>query len=142
MLSGYKRNQAIEIAQILAVEGMLFGQELEEYIKLNEIDGIITLQEDEVDEFIDEVIKAVEKQWKKAIAVYDKKDKLTKIFLKAEDAAKEINTSLSNIYASKRINSCVNDRYILSIYKPNTNELSLGLKSIVSNPRKGYFLKI
>lgn len=142
MLSGYKRNQAIEIAQILAVEGMLFGQELEEYIKLNEIDGIITLQEDEVDEFIDEVIKAVEKQWKKAIAVYDKKDKITKIFLKAEDAAKEINTSLSNIYASKRINSCVNDRYILSIYKPNTNELSLGLKSIVSNPRKGYFLKI
>ena len=142
MLSGYKRNQAIEIAQILAVEGMLFGQELEEYIKLNEIDGIITLQEDEVDEFIDEVIKAVEKQWKKAIAVYDKKDKITKIFLKAEDAAKEINTSLSNIYAGKRINSCVNDRYILSIYKPNTNELSLGLKSIVSNPRKGYFLKI
>lgn len=66
MLSGYKRNQAIEIAQILAVEGMLFGQELEEYIKLNEIDGIITLQEDEVDEFIDEVIKAVEKQWKKS----------------------------------------------------------------------------
>lgn len=142
MLSGYKRNQAIEIAQILAVEGMLFGQELEEYIKLNEIDGIITLQEDEVDEFIDEVIKAVEKQWKKAVAVYDKKDKITKIFSKAEDAAKEINTSLSNIYASKRINSCVNDRYILSIYKPNTNELSLGLKSIVSNPRKGYFLKI
>lgn len=142
MLSGYKRNQAIEIAQILAVEGMLFGQELEEYIKLNEIDGIITLQEDEVDEFIDEVIKAVEKQWKKAIAVYDKKDKITKIFLKAEDAAKEINTSLSNIYASKRINSCVNDRYILSIYKPHIKELGLGLKSIVSNPRKGYFLKI
>ena len=142
MLSGYTRNQAIEIAQILAVEGMLFGQELEEYIKLNEIDGIITLQEDEVDEFIDEVIKAVEKQWKKAIAVYDKKDKITKIFLKAEDAAKEINTSLSNIYASKRINSCVNDRYILSIYKPHIKELGLGLKSIVSNPRKGYFLKI
>lgn len=142
MLSGYKRNQAIEIAQILAVEGMLFGQELEEYIKLNEIDGIITLQEDEVDEFIDEVIKAVEKQWKKAIAVYDKKDKITKIFLKAEDAAKEINTSLSNIYASKRINSCVNNRYILSIYKPHIKELGLGLKSIVSNPRKGYFLKI
>ena len=142
MLSGYKRNQAIEIAQILAVEGMLFGQELEEYIKLNKIDGIITLQEDEVDEFIDEVIKAVEKQWKKAIAVYDKKDKITKIFLKAEDAAKEINTSLSNIYASKRINSCVNDRYILSIYKPHIKELGLGLKSIVSNPRKGYFLKI
>ena len=142
MLSGYKRNQAIEIAQILAVEGMLFGQELEEYIKLNEIDGIITLQEDEVDEFIDEVIKAVEKQWKKAIAVYDKKDKITKIFLKAEDAAKEINTSLNNIYASKRINSCVNDRYILSIYKPHIKELGLGLKSIVSNPRKGYFLKI
>ena len=80
MLSGYKRNQAIEIAQILAVEGMLFGQELEEYIKLNEIDGIITLQEDEVDEFIDEVIKAVEKQWKKAVAAYDKKERVTKIF--------------------------------------------------------------
>ena len=142
MLSGYKRNQAIEIAQILAVEGMLFGQELEEYIKLNEIDGIITLQEDEVDEFIDEVIKAVEKQWKKAVAAYDKKERVTKIFLTAEDAVKEIDTSLSNIYASKRINSCVNDRYILSIYKPNINELAEGLKSIVRNPMEGYFLKI
>lgn len=142
MLSGYKRNQAVEIAQVLAMEGMLFGQELEEYIRLDEMDGLIELKDDERDEFIDEVIKGVEKQWKKAVAVYDKKDKITKIFSKAEDAAKEINTSLSNIYASKRINSCVNDRYILSIYKPNTNELSLGLKSIVSNPRKGYFLKI
>lgn len=142
MLSGYKRNQAVEIAQVLAMEGMLFGQELEEYIRLDEMDGLIELKDDERDEFIDEVIKAVEKQWEKAVAVYDKKDKITKIFSKAEDAAKEINTSLSNIYASKRINSCVNDRYILSIYKPNTNELSLGLKSIVSNPRKGYFLKI
>ena len=64
------------------------------------------------------------------------------IFSKAEDAAKEINTSLSNIYASKRINSCVNDRYILSIYKPNTKELSAGLKSITGNPMKGYCLKI
>ena len=142
MLSGYKRNQAVEIAQVLAMEGMLFGQELEEYIRLDEMDGLIELKDDERDEFIDEVIKAVEKHRKKAVAVYDKKDKITKIFSKAEDAAKEINTSLSNIYASKRINSCVNDRYILSIYKPNTNELSLGLKSIVSNPRKGYFLKI
>ena len=142
MLSGYKRNQAVEIAQVLAMEGMLFGQELEEYIRLDEMDGLIELKDDERDEFIDEVIKVVEKQWKKAVAVYDKKDKITKIFSKAEDAAKEINTSLSTIYASKRINSCVNDRYILSIYKPNTNELSLGLKSIVSNPRKGYFLKI
>ena len=142
MLSGYKRNQAVEIAQVLAMEGMLFGQELEEYIRLDELDGLIELKDDERDEIIDEVIKAVEKQWKKAVAIYDKKAKLTKIFSKAEDAAKEINTSLSNIYASKRINSCVNDRYILSIYKPNTNELSLGLKSIVSNPRKGYFLKI
>lgn len=135
MLSGYKRNQAVEIAQVLAMEGMLFGQELEEYIRLDEMDGLIELKDDEV-------IKAVEKQWKKAVAVYDKKDKITKIFSKAEDAAKEINTSLSNIYASKRINSCVNDRYILSIYKPNINELAEGLKSIVRNPMEGYFLKI
>ena len=142
MLSGYKRNQAVEIAQVLAMEGMLCGQELVEYIRLDEMDGLIELKDDERDEFIDEVIKAVEKQWKKAVAVYDQKDKITKIFLKAEDAAKEINTSLSNIYASKRINSCVNDRYILSIYKPHIKELGLGLKSIVSNPRKGYFLKI
>ena len=34
MLSGYKRNQAVEIAQVLAMEGMLSGQELEEYIRL------------------------------------------------------------------------------------------------------------
>lgn len=142
MLSGYKRNQAVEIAQVLAMEGMLFGKELEEYIRLDEMDGLIQLKDDERDEFIDEVIKSVEKQWKKAVAVYDKKDKITKIFSKAEDAAKEINTSLSNIYASKRINSCVNDRYILSIYKPNTKELSAGLKSITRNPMKGYCLKI
>ena len=89
MLSGYKRNQAVEIAQVLAMEGMLFGQELEEYIRLDEMDGLIGLKDDERDEFIDEVIKAVEKQWKKAVAVYDKKDKITKIFSKAEDAAKE-----------------------------------------------------
>ena len=74
MLSGYKRNQAVEIAQVLAMEGMLFGQELEEYIRLDEMDGLIELKDDERDEFIDEVIKAVEKQWKKAVAVYDKKD--------------------------------------------------------------------
>ena len=142
MLTRWKRNQAVEIAQILAVEGMLFGQELEEYIELEEMDWLVKLKNDEKDEFIDEVIKSVEKQWKKAIAVYDKKERITKIFLTAEDAAKEINTSLSGIYTSKRINSCVNNRYILSIYKPNINELSLGLKSIASNPRKGYFLKI
>lgn len=142
MLTRWKRNQAVEIAQVLAVEGMLFGKELEEYIRLDEMDGLIQLKDDERDEFIDEVIKSVEKQWKKAVVVYDKKDKITKIFSKAEDAAKEINTSLSNIYASKRINSCVNDRYILSTYKPNINELEEGLKSIVRNPMKGYFLKI
>lgn len=142
MLSGYKKNQAIEIAQVLAMEGMLFGQELEEYIRLDEMDGIIILQEDERDEFIDEVIKNVENQWRKAVAVYDKKENITQLFLNAEDVAKKINTSMSNVYAGKRINSCVNNRYILSIYKPHINELSLGLKSIVSNPRKGYFLKI
>lgn len=142
MLSRYKKNQAIEIAQVLAMEGMLFGQELEEYIRLDEMDGIIILQEDERDEFIDEVIKNVENQWRKAVAVYDKKENITQLFLNAEDVAKKINTSMSNVYAGKRINSCVNNRYILSIYKPHINELSLGLKSIVSNPRKGYFLKI
>ena len=142
MLSGYKKNQAVEMAQILAIEGVLFGKELEEYIKLEEMDGLVELQEDERDEFIDEIIKTVEKQWKKAVAVYDKKENITKLFLNADDVAKQINTSTSNVYSSKRINSCVNDRYILSIYKPNINELSLGLKSIVSNPRKGYFLKI
>lgn len=142
MLSGYKKNQAVEIAQVLAMEGMLFGQELEEYIRLDEMDGIIILQEDERDEFIDEVIKNVENQWRKAVAVYDKKENITQLFLNAEDVAKKINTSMSNVYAGKRINSCVNNRYILSIYKPHINELSLGLKSIVSNPRKGYFLKI
>lgn len=142
MLSGYKKNQAVEIAQVLAMEGMLFGQELEEYIRLDEMDGIIILQEDERDEFIDEVIKNVENQWRKAVAVYDKKENITQLFLNAEDVAKKINTSMSNVYAGKRINSCVNNRYILSIYKPHINELSIGLKSIVSNPRKGYFLKI
>lgn len=91
MLTRWKRNQAVEIAQVLAMEGMLLGQELEEYIRLDEIDGLIQLKDDERDEFIDEVIKSVEKQWKKAVAVYDKKDKITKIFSKAEDAAKEIN---------------------------------------------------
>lgn len=106
------------------------------------MDGIIILQEDERDEFIDEVIKNVENQWRKAVAVYDKKENITQLFLNAEDVAKKINTSMSNVYAGKRINSCVNNRYILSIYKPHINELSLGLKSIVSNPRKGYFLKI
>lgn len=142
MLSGYKRNQAVEIAQVLAMEGMLFGQELEEYIRLDEMDGLIQLKDDERDEFIDEVIKAVEKQWEKAVAVYDKKENITKLFLNADDVVKQINTSTSNVYSSKRINSCVNDRYILSIYKPHIKELSLGLKSIVSNPREGYFLKI
>lgn len=142
MLTRWKRNQAVEIAQVLAMEGMLFGKELEEYIRLDEMDGLIELKDDERDEFIDEVIKSVENQWRKAVAVYDKKENITQLFLNAEDVAKKINTSMSNVYAGKRINSCVNNRYILSIYKPHINELSLGLKSIVSNPRKGYFLKI
>lgn len=142
MLSKHKKTQAAQIAQVLAREGMLFGKELEEYIRLDEMDGIITLQEDEIDEFIDEVIKNVEMQWRKAIAVYDKKKNITQLFFNAEDVAREINTSKSNVYSGKRINTCVNDRYILSIYKPGIKELSIGLKSIVSNPRKGYFLKI
>ena len=77
MLSTYKKKQASEIAKILATEGMLFGKELEEYIKLNEMDGILRLKENEMDEFIDEVIKKVENQWRKTVLMYDKKKNIT-----------------------------------------------------------------
>lgn len=104
MLSTHKKKQASEIAKILATEGMLFGKELEEYIKLNEIDGIIRLdKENEMDEFIDEVIKKVEMQWRKAIVVYDKEENITQLFFNADDLAREINTSKSNISRGKRI---------------------------------------
>ena len=142
MLTSWKKNQAAEIAQVLATEGMIFGQELEEYIRLEEVNGIISLKEHEIDEFIDEVIKMVEFQWRKAIAIYDIKQNTTKVYLTAKEAAYEINTTLQNIYCSKRINSRVNNRYLVSIYKPNVDELSIGLNTISSKTRNGYYLKI
>ena len=91
---------------------------------------------------IDEIISMVEFNWRKAIAVYDIKENNTKIFIDAEQAANELNTTKANVYTSKRINSKVNDRYIVSIFKPKIKELEIGLKAISSQPRKGYFLTI
>ena len=107
MLSTYKKKQASEIAKILATEGMLFGKELEEYIKLNEMDGILRLKENEMDEFIDEVIKKVENQWRKTVLMYDKKNNITKLFINTEEVAKEINISMRTVYSSKKINLIV-----------------------------------
>lgn len=133
MLSTYKKKQASEIAKILATEGMLFGKELEEYIKLNEMDGILRLKENEMDEFIDEVIKKVENQWRKTVLMYDKKNNITKLFINTEEVAKEINISMRTVYSSKKINSCINNRYILSIYKPGIKDLKLGLRNITKS---------
>ena len=133
MLSTYKKKQASEIAKILATEGMLFGKELEEYIKLNEMDGILRLKENEMDEFIDEVIKKVENQWRKTVLMYDKKNNITKLFINTEEGAKDIHISMRTVYSSKKINSCINNRYILSIYKPGIKDLKLGLRNITKS---------
>ena len=52
---------------------------------------------------------------------------------RAEDAAKEINTSLSNIYASKRINSCVKDAAKEAIQSPLLETSIEGAKGVIIN---------
>ena len=75
MLTEWKKNQASEIANVLSYEGMIFGKELDDFIRLEETNGLIKLREDERDEFIDEVIKRVEYTWQRIVAVYDYKEK-------------------------------------------------------------------
>ena len=142
MLTSWQKHQAAQIAKILAEEGMLFGEDLEYYLKLDELNALYRLSDNDRDAFIDEIISMVEFNWRKAIAVYDIKENNTKIFIDAEQAANELNTTKANVYTSKRINSKVNDRYIVSIFKPKIKELEIGLKALSSQPRKGYFLTI
>ena len=142
MLSKWKKYQAEQIAKVLAEEGMLFGEDLEYYLKLDKLNALYRLSDNDRDAFIDEIISMVEFNWRKAIAVYDIKENNTKIFIDAEQAANELNTTKANVYTSKRINSKVNDRYIVSIFKPKIKELEIGLKALSSQPRKGYFLTI
>ena len=94
MLTKWKRYQAAEIAQVLSRDGMIFGKELEEFIKLEEFSGLIALKENEIDEFIDEIIECVEAAWKRVVAIYDFKENTTKIYLNATDASKELETTL------------------------------------------------
>ena len=142
MLTSWQKHQAAQIAKILAEEGMLFGEDLEYYLRLDELNALYKLKDNDRDAFIDEIIKMVEFNWRKAVAVYDIKENNTKIYIDAIKAANELNTTKDNIYTSKRINSTVNNRYIVSIFKPKIKELEIGLKALSSQTRKGYFLTI
>lgn len=141
MLTEWKRNQAGEIAHVLSHEGMIFGKELDEFIRLEETNGLIKLRADEVDEFIDEVIKRVEYAWQKIVAIYDYKEKTTSIYLNAKDAADFLGITLEKIYIYKCKRYKLKRRYLISGYKPDLKEISIGLNSI-DKYRYGYFLKI
>ena len=141
MLTKWKRYQAAEIAQVLSRDGMLFGKELEEFIKLEEFSGLIALKENEIDEFIDEIIECVEAAWKRVVAIYDFKENTTKIYLNATDASKELETTLEKIYVYKHKRYKLKRRSLISEYKPSINDLTQGL-NIVSQSREGCYLQI
>ena len=141
MLTEWKKNQASEIANVLSHEGMIFGKELDDFIRLEETNGLIKLREDERDEFIDEVIKRVEYTWQRIVAVYDYKEKTTSIYLNAKEAADFLGITLEKIYIYKCKRHKLKRRYLISGYKPDLKEISLGLNSI-DKSRYGYFLKI
>ena len=141
MLTQWKKNQAQEIAQVLICDGMLFGKELEEFIKLEEVSGMMKFKENEFDEFIEEVIGRVEASWQRTVAIYDLKENITKIYLNTNEACNELGITLRMLYVYKNKGHKLKRRYVISGYKPSIKELGQGLNELCK-PRKGCYLKI
>ena len=133
MLTRWQKLQAYEIARVFAEEGVIFGQELEEYMSLDEENNLFTLKDTEKEEFVDEVFNAVENIWNKVLVITDTEENKTKIFYGVEEAAKYLNVVIRAIYSAKCRKSKVKRRYLVSSYKPTAKELVLGINNIEMN---------
>lgn len=131
MLGESKKQTANEIARLLAKEGMIFGQELDEYIKAEEDYGFIRFKdENQKEDFIDYILSSVERIWRSIVVIYDTKSDITNYFISAEDAAKHLDTTSQNIYHSKCRKSKIKRRYIIDSYNPKIEDYYEGLDNM------------
>ena len=131
MLGESKKQTANEIARLLAKEGMIFGQELDEYIKAEEDYGFIRFKdENQKEDFIDYILSSVERIWRSIVVIYDTKSDITNYFISAEDAAKHLDTTSQNIYISKCRKSKIKRRYIIDSYNPKIEDYYEGLDNM------------
>ena len=131
MLSYSKKAIAQDIAITLANEGMIFGQELEWYIKAEEFNHYIKFKgEEERNEFIDYILSHVEIIWGKITIVHDDQNNTQKIFINSNDAAEFLGVKQQTVSISRKNKTKIKKRYRASPYKPKIVELYEGINNI------------
>lgn len=131
MLGESKKRTANEIAKLLAKEGMIFGQELDRYIKAEEDYGFIRFKDEkQKEDFIDYMLSSVERIWRQTVVIYDTESNITKYFINAEDAAKYLDTTSQKIFFSRWRKTRIKGRYLIDSYNPKIEDYYEGLDNM------------
>lgn len=127
-LSNWKKDKAKQLARELALDGMIWGKELEKYIDAEIYNKFLKLKEDEKEIFIDVMLDYVQDSYDRVIVIYDKNENKSIIYMSMEDAAREINTTHSVIFnAVKTGIPFLKKRYEAYKYNPKIKEINAGL---------------
>ena len=131
MLSVSKIRTAQEIAKILADEGMIFGQDLESYVNVEEFHRHINFKSEEQREvFIDYLFSYIEKIWEKIIVVHNHKNNTYKMFKEIKEAANFLEVEPNYISVSKFQKTKIKNTYSISNYNYKIADLYEGIDSI------------
>lgn len=99
MLTRHKKQIASELAESLIEDGMLFGEELEWYLKLGAKGQIEFKNEDEYFEFENQVIKYVENKTR-YVKVFDTDTNEEKVFKEVSEFANKIGVTNARIISA------------------------------------------
>lgn len=137
MLGSVRKAKAKNYARELADDGMIWGTELENYIKKDAIYSNIKLSNKEIDLYVDAVIEWVEWIYAKNVVVYDSVKNESIIYNSIEEAAESINYSTTSLYYSINKKASIKKRYYANRYNPKISELNNGIKNLDRNKRPG-----
>ncbi|MGX4601713.1 hypothetical protein [Faecalimicrobium sp. JNUCC 81] len=136
MLNNYSISMASIIANDLLQEGMIWGDDLEWYIKVS-LEGSIKFKNDkEYLEFENKVLEFIETRTNNTIKVTDLHKQSSKIYFKISDVAKYLKKSDTCIYKSLKNKNLISQRYKIEMIKPRLEDISYNLSTTLYY--KGY----
>lgn len=127
-LSNWKIDKAKQLARELALDGMIWGKELEKYIDAEIYNKFLRLNDVEKEIFIDVMLDWVQASYDRVIVIYDRHENKSTIYMSMEDAAREINTTGAVILNGIRTSiPFLKKRYEACNYNPKIKEINAGL---------------
>ena len=122
MLTKYQRQVAVELADSLLESGMLFGEELEWYLRLNIKCSFGLKSEEQYFEFEDQVLKYVENKTR-FVKVLDVKNNKVEIFNNISEFANKLGVTNNRVTMAISGKNLMMKRYRIEYVKISVREL-------------------